>query len=96
MSNGGSETTLIGRALLVYAAWLAPRLGPAHAASAIRVDGVFEHVRASTGRATGLGDVGILQLSGVGFRWGGIGSRIALIVYTRGEVTLDLEVDDLE
>jgi hypothetical protein len=82
VASGGNTSELLARGLLVYHGWLLPGLGPEDAASALRIDLPLQRSDTPTGRATGLGKVELLQLSGTSFGWGSIGSGLAMVLPT--------------
>jgi hypothetical protein len=89
LAGGGATSELLARALIVYDGSLVPRVGPEHSVSALRIDVPLRYAHTSMARATGLGDLELLALTGVAYGWGSIGSGLASILPTTTSSALD-------
>jgi hypothetical protein len=82
IEDGGHSSELEGRVLIVYRGWLIPELEPESIVSGLRVDLPLQHEATPKTEATGLGDLALLQLSGVEMSWGDVGAGLAAVLPT--------------
>src|SRR5262249_26465340 len=82
VSDGGSAGEILARARIVYRGLLWPGLGPDDVVSGVRIDLPLDRSNVGGARATGLGKIDLLQISGLRNGNNAVGIGVAIVLPT--------------